>query len=223
MSDKTIKIDGGRIYIKDSSLNGSTSNISFEANYELADASKTTSQGTPFSPYPDINDYSYMLWKDTDNELVSVPQGASIFYPVNYAGTLDDLVAYVDGDVTNLAKKSDITDTALNERGYYKMQDLSANVTLNNGLSTTVKKCYKTGNVVTLDIEFQNNSGSQISAGTSFATLTGSVKPPYGKVVVGTVGTTMSIFTLTNDGDIISSVAIPTNNYVYFCISYIIA
>lgn len=93
----------GNMYV----YNGSNTN-SPTGHIQYALKNPTTSQGTPFSAYPDINDYSYMLWKDTDNALVEIPQGASIFYPVNYAGTLDDLVAYVDGDVTNLAKKSDL-------------------------------------------------------------------------------------------------------------------
>ena len=95
--------------------------------YELA--TPTTEQGTPFDPYPAINDYSYMLWKDTDNNLVSIPQGASIFYPVNYAGTLDDLYSYTDGDVTTLAKKSDLTP--------YDAKD----TILQNAIGGTLRQC----------------------------------------------------------------------------------
>ena len=87
-------------------------------------ATPTTEQGTAFSEYADINDYSYMAWFDTDGNLVSIPQGCKLFYPVDYKGWIDDGVMYTNGDVTSLAKNESITDTALNARGYYKMQDL---------------------------------------------------------------------------------------------------
>lgn len=87
-------------------------------------ATPTTTQGTPFSEYAPINDYSYMAWFDTDGNLVSIPQGCKLFYPVDYKGFTDDLVMYTNGDATALAKNEDITDSALNARGYYKMQDL---------------------------------------------------------------------------------------------------
>lgn len=71
-------------------------------------ATPTTEQGTPFSEYAPINDYSYMAWFDTDGNLVSIPQGCKLFYPVDYKGFTDDLVMYTNGDATTLAKKTDI-------------------------------------------------------------------------------------------------------------------
>ena len=67
-----------------------------------------------------------MYWLNANDELVSIPQGCKIQYPVNYKGFIDDAYMYTNGDVTALAKNESITDTALNSRGYYKLQDLSS-------------------------------------------------------------------------------------------------
>ena len=74
-------------------------------------ATPTTEQGTPFTDYIDINDYSYMAWKDTDSDLVEIPQGCKIFYPVDYTLFMDSLNAYINGDVEALAKKTDVSAT----------------------------------------------------------------------------------------------------------------
>lgn len=101
-----------------------TAKGSVSFNYGLDDEHKTTEQGTPFSEYADINDYSYMAWFDTDENLVSIPQGCKLFYPVDYKGFIDDGVMYTNGVFTSLAKNEDITDSALAERGYNKTQYL---------------------------------------------------------------------------------------------------
>lgn len=132
--------------------------------YQLKDEYKTTEQGTPFSEYAPINDYSYMAWFDTDGNLVSIPQGCKLFYPVDYKGFVDDLVMYTNGDATALAKEEDITDTALNARGYYKMQDLSSGITDVAGLTYSIKKAYSIGNIAFIDITAVNETGSEISA-----------------------------------------------------------
>ncbi len=46
--------------------------------YELE--TPTTEQGTSFQEDITINDYSYMLWKDANNNLANIPQGCDIFY-----------------------------------------------------------------------------------------------------------------------------------------------
>ena len=57
--------------------------------YELE--TPTTEQGTPFTENMDINDMGNMMWLDTNNALVDVPQGCKIFYPAWYVGFLDSL------------------------------------------------------------------------------------------------------------------------------------
>ena len=120
-----IELDGYRAYI--SVARGISPNSiltsSVTIQYELG--TPTTEQGTSFSEYADINDYSYMAWFDTDGNLVSIPQGCKLFYPVDYKGFIDDLVMYTNGDATALAKEEDITDSALNARGYLKLTALS--------------------------------------------------------------------------------------------------
>ncbi len=126
--DKSIKgsSSDNYIFVRDDSITTIEAFLSVMANvkiqYELAEP--TTEQGTPFDEYIDINDYSYMCWFDTDGNLVSIPQGLKIQYPVNYKGFTDDLYMRTNGDAGAIALGEELTDEALNARGYYKMQDL---------------------------------------------------------------------------------------------------
>ena len=76
--------------------------------YELA--TPTTEEGTPFSENIEINDYGMMYWLDTDNNLVSIPQGCRIFYPAWYAGFLDSLGQRedVDWDASELVSHTEL-------------------------------------------------------------------------------------------------------------------
>lgn len=76
--------------------------------YELA--TPTTEQGTSFAENIEIDDYGTMEWLDTNEDPVEIPQGVKIFYPADYVLLLDDLNSYTDGDVTKLAKKTDVAD-----------------------------------------------------------------------------------------------------------------
>lgn len=109
--DKAICIyDSGNVRIRDTSYATLETFISAMSgvmlNYELA--TPTEEQGTPFSENIEVDDYGTMAWKDTDEEFVEIPQGCKIFYPADYVLLVDDLYNYVDGDVTKLAKKTDI-------------------------------------------------------------------------------------------------------------------
>ena len=68
--------------------------------YELAEP--TTEQGTPYSENLVIDDFGSM---DFDSD---VPQGALIFYPVDYKAYIDTLYKYTDGTPSNIALKSDL-------------------------------------------------------------------------------------------------------------------
>lgn len=117
--------------------------------FELA--TPTTEQGTPFDEYVDINDYSYMAWFDTDGNLVSIPQGCKIQYPVNYKGFTDDLVMRTNGDATKIALTEEISDTALAERGYIKTVALSSDIFVDDTyLTVGYLYAYQQGNVVHL-------------------------------------------------------------------------
>lgn len=132
--------------------------------FELA--APTTEQGTPFQDNVPIDDFGQLSWSDTD-----VPQGNQIFYPVDYKAAIDTLINYTGGNMTSIALKDDITDAALNARGYYKMEDLSSGITDVAGLTYETKKLYKCGNVLTLFVKATNNTGSDIANGSVLFTL----------------------------------------------------
>ena len=90
------------IYLKDSSLNGDESLISGTLYYPLD--TPTTEQGTSFAENLPIDDYGMMYWDNTNG----VPQGANIFYQVNYKGFVDDMYSRVSGDSSDYALNSEL-------------------------------------------------------------------------------------------------------------------
>ena len=80
---------------------------SYNIYYELA--TPTTEQGTPFKEVIIINDFGSMEWdRDDETAYNGIPQGCKIFYPVDYKSYVDSLANYTEGDVTEIAKKSDL-------------------------------------------------------------------------------------------------------------------
>lgn len=221
----TVTANGG-VRIKNTSWTSKTDALNAllgkTIQYELA--IPATEQGTPFDEYVDINDYSYMAWFDTDGNLVSIPQGCKLFYPVDYKGFTDDLVMYTNGDATAIALEDDITDTALAERGYYKMQDLSSNITDNAGLTYSRKYAYKTGNIVTITIRAKNSTGSSIVASTNLFELGSGLfntDSPYASV--GYVGETLARISILTTGYVVSNAEIANGDTLYFNITYAVA
>lgn len=111
--DKVIRVnkDNGDIRIKDSSFNNQTAEgiQAFKTAmdgvylfYELAEP--TTEQGTTFSENLVIDDFGSMDFGGTNG----VPQGALIFYPVDYKAFVDTLYNYADGTPSNLALNSEL-------------------------------------------------------------------------------------------------------------------
>ena len=216
----------GNLYVRDTAYtDASTFKSAMNGvylQYELKDALKTTEQGTPFSEYAPINDYSYMCWLDNDGNLVSIPQGCKLFYPVDYKGFVDDLVMYTNGDATALAKNEDITDTALNARGYYKMQDLSSGITDVAGLTYVTKKAVQQGNYVTMIVRARNTTGSSISANTTlFTTSKVPTAITIGYANLNTSGDTNVVIETT--GNIYLGKAMDNNEFVTFSITYYVA
>ena len=66
---------------------------------------ETTEQGTTFSENLPINDYGMLYWQESNG----VPQGAEIFYPVNYKGFIDDVYSRTSGDAEQLVIQSELS------------------------------------------------------------------------------------------------------------------
>ena len=128
-------------------------------------ATPTTEQGTSFAENIEIDDYGMMYWLDTDGNLVDIPQGVKVFYPADYVLWLDTAVSTTNGDATDIALKSEITDSALADRGYNKTSDLSSEIVTKTNIDLSIKRLVKCGNVVTLTIFGTNNTGDTITPG----------------------------------------------------------
>lgn len=84
--------------------------------YELAEP--TTEQGTTFSENVAIDDFGSMDFGS------DVPQGAELFYAVDYKAFVDSLYNTLDGDATDIVKESEL-DTKLATLGYVKLTSVS--------------------------------------------------------------------------------------------------
>lgn len=84
--------------------------------YELA--TPNTSSGTAFVTEIEVDDYGTMGFNKS-SALSEIPVGNEIFYPADYVLLLDDLNNYVNGDVTELAKKSDLIPAPTGGDGTY--------------------------------------------------------------------------------------------------------
>ena len=234
MPDKSFKFMVGfytagvvSILVKDSSAG--TDPATFKTNsagvkLEYPLATPTTEQGTSFRQYAGINDYGIMYWLDSNDELVSIPQGCKIQYPVNYKGFIDDAYMYTNGDATAIALKDDITDTALNARGYYKMQDLSSGVTLATGVTATLKKAYKHGNVITMSLVLQNTSSAELASYSTLFTLASGMFPANQYIVAYVeANNLLKRFRINPSGEGGIEYALPNSGVVYINISYAVA
>lgn len=177
----------------------------------------TTEQGTTFAENLPINDYGMLYWLDSSNNLVGIPQGNTIFFPINYKGFLDDMYSKVEGDSSAYVVDSDLSD-------YVKQTDLSSGITDVAGLTYDIKRLYKTGNVCNLTIKATNSSGSAISSGTALFALPNSA---YGSgSIFGLAcledGTPTKI-TIENTGNVKISNNVPNTIALYITISYAIA
>lgn len=84
--------------------------------YELD--TPTTSSGTAVVTEIEVDDYGTMGFNKS-SALSEIPVGNEIFYPSDYVLLLDDLNNYVNGDVTELAKKSDLIPAPTGGDGTY--------------------------------------------------------------------------------------------------------
>ena len=99
--------------------------------YELA--TPTTETGTPFAENLPINDYGMLYWLDSDNNLVGIPQGATIFYPTNYKGFVDDMYSRVDGDSSKYVIDSELSTS--------EAQRDTIDTQLKNAIGGTLRQC----------------------------------------------------------------------------------
>ena len=87
-------------------------------NYELA--TPTTKQGTAFSENVAIDDFGSMDFAAANG----VPQGAALFYAVDYKAFIDTLYNTLDGDATDIVKESEL-DSKLATLGYVKLTSVT--------------------------------------------------------------------------------------------------
>lgn len=91
-------------------------------NYERATPAALTAPTFTSTFYGD--DFGTMWWLDEDGNVIDGLQGNEIFYKANVSGFAESMYIEADGDPEYFAAASQLTDAALNARGYYKMADI---------------------------------------------------------------------------------------------------
>jgi len=219
MSSRGITLKG--IIINDTSYNDATTFMASLTDddilyYELA--TETTEQGTPYPETLPINDYGMLYWLDENDNLVGIPQGAKIFFPVNYKGFVDDVYSRTSGDAANLVVQSELTQ-------YVKQVDLSDQITsLLSGVSITKKIAYKTGKTITITLVVANQSGSTINAGTAFINI-GTIPniPSFsisGTAISANSLTTPVVARIASSGNMVVGTNFANDDILYISFSY---
>lgn len=98
--------DSGRLYIKTTKSSAELATALTGAVIYFEKTTSTTEQGENFAEYIEVDDFGTMEFGGTDYN--GYPQGNAIFYPADYVLLVDSLNNYCDGNVNNLAKKSDL-------------------------------------------------------------------------------------------------------------------
>ena len=210
--NKVISIEAdGYILLRDTTYT-SSSDLKNSLNgvllfYELA--TPTTEQGTPFAENLPINDYGMLYWLDENNNLVSVPQGNTIFFPINYKGFLDDMYHRVDGDSSKF-----VIDTELQAS---ETQRDTIDTQLKNAIGGTLRQClcvkesldFDKTNVVDLgDLNWDYNTSNSVFYAQVNEKAIGNTNMMTTKYKVDTVNVG---FAVSNNCIAIGS----SNNYVY--------
>lgn len=217
------------IYVKDTAYDSLTKEefkTAISGVYmEVKAATPTTEQGTPFAENIAIDDFGTMYWLDTDNNLVSIPQGCKMFYPADYVLYTDTLLNYTEGDPENIALKGELAsgdpDTIKGVVDYVnaKVQDLSSDVTDNAELTYIIKKAYKFWNIVSLTI--RATSSSAITAGTKLMTLASGLYNASGSIRCwADISGTASAISINTYGEVSCSNDIPNGSALVFTVVY---
>ena len=206
-----------RVVIKDTSYNDAATFKSAMSGkyliYELA--TPTTLTADTFSPNFYGDDFGTMQFLDENDNIIDGLQGNEIFYKANIAGFAESVYAKVNGDPNDLAVQSDLV-------GYEKVVDVSDQITDIAGLTYTIKKAYKIGNIVFLTIRAKNETGEQITANTTLFTLASGLYNSAGAIIIPVAYPTDKI-SIASNGNVSCEASLNNNNYLIVAVSYAVA
>lgn len=230
MSDKSWLHIGRNFSVRDDTYSTAEAFVEANANVEFQYKLDTPTMLTAdtFSRNVYMDDFGFISFLDENGNVIDGLQGNEILYKANVSGFAESLYVRADGDPEFFAEADDLTDEALNARGYYKMQDLSDSVTIKQSLTALVKKLVKCGNVITLSLKLKNETGSSIASNSDIVGLpsgaysTGSTSAMLVDVpLLGDVGDEATI-EIGAYGSIRTYTSIPNNANIYVNISYVV-
>ncbi len=212
------------LYVKTSLINSSTDTTAkiqtalsgIYLYYELA-TPKTEQTDKTFTENIIVDDFGTMRFVPVETESASnpiIPQGNQFFYPADYVLLVDDLNTYVDGAVSNLALKGDLTSL---------IKDLTSEISeMSTALTINFSKLYKFGNICFLTFNATNSSGSDISSGTKLFKVPSSAHlSNTGLYLHGGLSTTSDLpFAIYSDGEVTTLATIPSSYVITIAVSY---
>lgn len=194
-------------------------------------ATATQSSATPFQEVQKVNNWGTeeYIAPENDTRLVEVPVGHDTDYPLDCKSKIEiapDLpkndgvyVCKVDSGVAEYVGLS----TWLSTNNYVKQEDLSSGITDSAGLTYSVKKVYKQGNIVTLTIKASNGTGNEIPVNTAWFSLPNGTFSSELLVVIGRISGVIAPVNISQYGLVSSSQAVASGQNIYIIVSYSVA
>ena len=180
----------------------------------------TTISADTFSRNVYMDDFGFISFLDEDGNVIDGLQGNEILYKANVSGFAESLYVRADGDPEFFAEAEDLTDEALNARGYYKMQVLLSPITDAAGLTYDIEEAMKIGNLVSLTIRATNLEETSISSGDPLFTLASDLIPAGTIKAYANVAGSVVSCTISNLGSVSVDAAIAQNETVAIILTY---
>ena len=193
-------------------------------------ATTGTSSATPYQEIQKAHNWGTEEWlaPDDDTRPAMIPVGHDTDYPVDLKSKTEIMPDLPSDDGQYIVDVSSGTaeyiplNAWLSANGYYKMQDLSNEITdILSDVGFQSKKMIKIGNVINLSLVFTNTTGATIDAGTTICKLP--VYPNDVQRVASCVVNSQNAFCRIGlDGVLNFSSNIPDSSSTYIAISYIV-
>ena len=223
--------NGSRLSVKNGS---STTEPSGYLIYRKKTA--TTSSATPYQETQEVDDFGTEEYVVPEQDGVKVPVGHYTEYPENLRDKLrrlpnmptvsESTTATYAVNYNGQTKKCSFVpiNDWLAANGYSAVEDVSSSVTLETGITATLKKAYKQGNVMTMSLVLQNTSGAELPAYSTLFTLASGLFPTNQYIVAYVeANNLLKRFRINPNGQGGIEYALPNNGVVYINISYAVA
>lgn len=188
----------------------------------------TESTADEYTELQNISNWGTEKWLTSGD--VVIPVGSEIFYPVDLKAKIEVAPDSPDDDDYYVMRRNSgqnsysLLSTWLADNDYYKMQDLSSEITDVARLDYNFKKAYKIGNQVFVTMRCKNSTGSTIASASTLFTFGSSLRTGLALYLIANINNQTIVpvnLTLSGEVSLLSSLA--DNDYVTFTLCFAVA